>query len=169
VSSGGGDCRLLIWGYREINIEEKNQLAKITFFFHSFKNATYLPSSINSPSRASFSSQQSSSFGGISGIPTQSIYRTPHRQRLLLFRYSRMNQRNSQRYENLLGHSSMSNPSSPANVVVRNSRSASLESPYQKRFYCRKNDQYQTMVDDNSIDDSDGSNMTTITTTTTGE
>lgn len=79
-----------------------------------------------------------------------------------------MNQRNSQRYENLIGHSSMSNPSSPANVV-RNSRSASLESPYQKRFYCRKNDQYNSMVDDNSIDDSDGSNMTTITTTTTGE
>lgn len=38
-----------------------------------------------------------------------------------------------------------------------------------RRFHLRKDSQYQSMAEDNSIDDSDGSNMTSITTTTTGD
>jgi len=87
-------------------------------------------------------------------------YRAPHRQRLLMFRYSRNKQN---RYENLMSHQSAASGATLS--------SQSFEIPpvtASKRFSIRKCDQqYQSMTDDNSVDDSDGSTMTTITTTTT--
>lgn len=107
-----------------------------------------------------------SSFGGYGVEPLASqAYLAPHRQRLLLFRYSRMNHRNQSRYENLVRQPSA--PSGTSNFA----RGASLDSPPvapPRKFLVRKESQYQSMVDE-SVDDSDGSNMTSITTTTTGE
>lgn len=110
-----------------------------------------------------------SSFGGFEVEPMGlSEYRTPHRQRLLLFRYSRMNERNKNRYETLIRQPLVAAENTPNTF----SRCSSLDSPPvapPRRFHIRKGSQYQSMVEDNSIDDSDGSNMTSITTTTTGE
>lgn len=98
-----------------------------------------------------------------------SDYRAPHRQRLLLFRYSRMNERNQNHYETLIRQPLVAAEHSQ-NIL---SRGGSLDSPSPvappRRFHIRKESQYQSMVEDNSIDDSDGSNMTSITTTTTGD
>lgn len=106
-----------------------------------------------------------SSFGGYGVQPD---YRAPHRQRLLLFRYSRMNERNKSRYETLIRQPLVA--SEHSHHVF--SRGGSLDSPPvppPRKFQIRKESQYQTMIEDNSIDDSDGSNMTSITTTTTGD
>lgn len=110
-----------------------------------------------------------SSFGGyeVESL-APSAHRAPHRQRLLLFRYSRMNDRNQNRYETLIRQPSIVNEQSPQMF----SRTGSLDSPPvapPRKFQMRKETQYQSMVEDNSIDDSDGSNMTSITTTTTGD
>lgn len=79
-----------------------------------------------------------------------------------------MNQRNQNPYENVIRQPLVAPDRSP-NIF---SRVGSLDSPPvapPRRFRLRKEAQYQTMVEDNSIEDSDGSNMTSITTTTTGE
>lgn len=79
-----------------------------------------------------------------------------------------MNERNQNRYETLIRQPLVVAEQSP-NMF---SQTGSLDSPPvapPRKFNLRKEQQYQTMVEDNSIDDSDGSNMTSITTTTTGD
>lgn len=109
-----------------------------------------------------------SSFGGY-GIESlvSPPYHAPHRQRLLLFRYSRMNQKNPNCYDSLIRQPLVGND----NRKVMFTRAGSLDSPPKAppRRIFKRDTQYQTMADDNSIDDSDGSNMTSITTTTTGD
>ncbi|XP_070508575.1 muscle calcium channel subunit alpha-1 isoform X3 [Chironomus tepperi] len=92
---------------------------------------------------------------------TVGSYKAPHRQRLLLFRYSRYSQKN-QNIENLIQKTAMGSQ----NLLRRGSSldTASLSS--QKRIRIRKDSQYQSMIEDTSVD-SDGSNMTSVTTTTT--
>lgn len=111
-----------------------------------------------------------SSFGGYGAesFGVSSDYRAPHRQRLLLFRYSRLNERNQSRYETLIRQPLVAAEHSQHIF----SRAGSLDSPPvppPRKFQIKKGSQYQSMVEDNSIDDSDGSNMTSITTTTTGD
>ena len=109
-----------------------------------------------------------SSFGGY-GVESfaPSDYRAPHRQRLLLFRYSRMNDKNQNRYETLIRQPLVAEQSQ--NLFSRDTSIDSPPVPPPRRFHIRKGSQYQSMIEDNSIDDSDGSNMTSITTTTTGD
>lgn len=80
-----------------------------------------------------------------------------------------MNQRNENRYENIIRQPLVSDGESSKSIL---SRVESLDSPPvapPRRFRLKSESKYQSMVDDNSIDDSDGSNMTSITTTTTGD
>jgi hypothetical protein len=110
---------------------------------------------------------QLSTQSSISSCGDSASNRGPHRQRLLLFRYSRMSQRGHPHLESLIQRSASSSSQSG---VVR--RGASLDTPpvppeRTKRFRLRKENQYQSMIEDNSVD-SDGSNMTSVTTTTTG-
>jgi hypothetical protein len=68
------------------------------------------------------------------------------------------------------GNLSQKSLSSSPHSAVR--RGTSLDTPpvppeRTKRFRLRKENQYQSMIEDNSVD-SDGSNMTSVTTTTTG-
>lgn len=80
-----------------------------------------------------------------------------------------MNQRNPNRNDSLIRQPLVSSEQGPRPFF---SRTESLESPPKappRRFNLNRDTLYQSMVDDNSIDDSDGSNMTSITTTTTGD
>ncbi|CRL08236.1 CLUMA_CG021010, isoform B [Clunio marinus] len=136
------------------------------------QNQTNPKSSSTAETELSSSSQSNqitqSSFGGSKVDPLGSTYNAPHRQRLLLFRYSRMNQKNDQRYENLIAQPLTIAPEKPPRIFPR---AGSLDSPPvrpPRKLNLKKDNQYHSMVDDNSIDDSDGgSNMTSITTTTT--
>lgn len=96
-------------------------------------------------------------------------YHAPHRQRLLLFRYSRMNQKNGSGCDSYIRQPLVSSDHCPKNVFTRTSSISSPPVAPPRRFNIKKEAEYQTMVEDNSIDDSDGSNITSITTTTTGE
>lgn len=80
-----------------------------------------------------------------------------------------MNQRNNQNLENIIQKSTTtSGSSSSGGGIIRRGSSldtASMASS-QKRFSLRREAQYQSMIEENSVD-SDGSNMTSVTTTTT--
>jgi hypothetical protein len=89
----------------------------------------------------------------------------PRAQRLLLLRYSHTNQNND------------NNESSSANQPFFESQGRglcfqasmdSLPKALPRSFNLKQLMQYQSMVEENSID-SDGSNMTSITATTTGD
>lgn len=85
-----------------------------------------------------------------------------HRQKLLLFRYSRMN-KTTNHYDDSV------RPNLIANEQLRPlfSRAESLDSPVRppRRHQLRKQSLYQAMHEENSID-SDGSNITNTTTAT---
>lgn len=161
--------RFIPWEFQALRVSFKTQ------YFPRITSSTLKPylrqrSLIDFFSRRSTSAELTtqSSFGGyeVESL-APSAHRAPHRQRLLLFRYSRMNERNQNRYETLIRQ-----PLAAEQSPNMFSRTGSLDSPPvapPRKFHLRKEAQYQSMVEDNSIDDSDGSNMTSITTTTTGD
>lgn len=124
------------------------------------------------------------SFEGFSRSDSlKSDYQPPHRQRLLMFRYSRINRDNNrsnpsmQRYDSYVQqphsssahYGSSSSPSaSSQTALLRGSASESLDtySPFHNQHFPRYD--HQQTGDDHSIDGSEGSNLTTTTTITTG-
>lgn len=96
---------------------------------------------------------------------SEGSYRAPHRQRLLLFRYSRQNQKN-QHIESYIQKPQSLVSSYGSQVTLRRGSSLDAASVSSKRFSLKKDNQYQSMIEDTSVD-SDGSNMTSFTTTTT--